>query len=33
VIGAVNTEVLIDDIKFNRIACYFGGESLSITKP
>jgi len=32
VIGEVKIDVLLDDIKFNRIGCYFSGDSLNITK-
>lgn len=32
VIGEIKVDVLLDDISFNRIACYFGGDSLPITK-
>nr|WP_297348566.1 polysaccharide deacetylase family protein [uncultured Glaciecola sp.] len=32
VAGEVNIDVSLDDISFSRIACYFGGDSLPITK-
>jgi peptidoglycan/xylan/chitin deacetylase (PgdA/CDA1 family) len=32
VIGEIKVDVLLNDISFNRIACYFGGDPLPITK-
>lgn len=32
VIGEVQIDVLLDDIRFNRIACFFGADSLPITQ-
>lgn len=32
VVGEIQVDLLMDDIRFNRIACYFQGESLAISK-